>query len=152
MLRTFTLIIATLALLCGPHTLAASDGELHSASTGNIGITLNIAEPVSAQPLGDVSLTVDGDSASTLCLQSAMGNSFTVRALGDGPDHQLMLRSAASDLRYDVLFPKRSAVSKPGCEVGQTQTDLRVVMADRDALASSTRIYSGTLTLLFAPN
>jgi hypothetical protein len=173
--RTRAALIGALAVLAPP-AMAADQGAIDATSEGNLEVTLELPELVRISDLQDIDLgTFDGaalDGTDDVCVWSTT-RGYSITATGDGGGGAFTLTANTSDdfLDYAVEWaesagqtsgtPLTSGTSLGNLTTTATSTDCNggndtnatviVAVAEDDLAAVTADSYSGTLTLLVAP-
>jgi hypothetical protein len=170
-------LVAGCALsLCGP-AVAASQGSLGSTSTGSISISATVPGRVQISGLSDVVFgtvdpTVAASDAQNVCVWSnTVGRAYNVTATGSGASNAFLLSDGTNSLAYEVewadtsgqangtaftsgtaLASLASTATNPTCSSGPATTaSLIIKMTTADMQAALASSYTGTLTLVVAP-
>lgn len=178
--RRHVCAIGTALFLAVPSAaLAATQGSLGATSSGTVGISATIPARVQISGLSDFGFgTLDpGSAASTaknVCVWSNTGTKgYNVTATGDGTASAFTLSNGSTTLAYGVewagssgqstgtslttntaLTGLTSTATTPTCASGPATTASLIVKfstAQLQAAVGSATAYTGTLTLLVAP-
>ena len=170
--------IALASALAGAATgaLAANDGSLGPTSTGDLSVTLSIADRVQISGLDDIALGTYGGSGdltgtSQFCVyrngtglydltaSSLHADGTTFRA-SDGTDQIVYAVMVADDTDPTTGVEVGSGTPETGLQGSATSTDcggsdnasLQVTFAEAALQAAPTSAYSDTITVLVEPN
>lgn len=159
--------------------LAAADGTVGATSTGTVGISATVPGRVQISKLTDlvfgaVDPTADASKSENVCVWSnTSGRTYQITATGSGggAGKTFALTDGTTELPYSVewagtsgqtsgtalatgtaLTGLTSAATNPTCSAGPaTSASLIVKMAAADLQAAVASSYTGTLTLVVAP-
>lgn len=168
--KTVLLGAATAGL--GLSALAATDGTVGFNSTGTVDITLAVNDEVRISNLADINLGVFGgaDAVGTTdaCVYRNGTGAYRITATGSGAASAFSLTDGTNSVGYSVEFDDGTGAVAMGAStpmIGRTGADpasatcattgnnavvtTTVVATDAAALPAGT--YTGTLTLLVAP-
>lgn len=179
MLRIFrpSLMLACTALLVPGAANAATDGTLGATSTGSVGISATIPARARITKLTDIAFgTVDpliaASSSENVCVWSnTSGQGYSITATGSGSGSAFTLTDGSNTLNYSVEWagtsgaPSGTALTagtalggltttavNPTCSTGPATTaTLFVKMTAANLQAAVANAYTGTLTLVVAP-
>lgn len=172
-----SLLLASCALAIPGTSFAATQGSAGATSTGTVGISATVPGRVQISGLSDIAFgTVDpavaAASAEDVCVWSnTSGRGYTVTATGSGSSNAFALSDGTNSLAYAVewagtsgqsagtalvsgtaLGGLSSTATNPTCSSGPTATaSLIVKMTAADLQAAVASSYTGTLTLVVAP-
>lgn len=179
-MRDFTKIaLAPLAaaLIAPAPVGAATQGSLGATSNGTVSISAIVPGRVQISGLSDIAFgtvdpTVAASRAQDVCVWSNTGGrGYTVTATGSGAANAFALSDGTSSLGYNVewagaagqstgttlvsgsaLGGLTSTATSPTCSTGAAATaSLIVSMSAANLQAASASTYTGTLTLVVAP-
>ena len=170
-------LVAACALQIPSVAAAATDGTLGSTSSGSVSLSATVPGRVQISGLNDVAFgTVDPTAAASdaqnVCVWSnTSGRGYNITATGSGASNAFTLTDGTDALAYAVewadstgqlsgtaltagsaLTGLSSAAVNPTCSSGPATTAsliVRMTAADLQAAVAST--YTGTLTLVVAP-
>lgn len=157
--------------------VAASQGTLGATSTGSVDISATVPGRVQISGLSDVAFgTVDPSTAASdaqnVCVWSnTSGRGYSLTATGSGAANAFTLSDGTNDLAYAVEWADSSGQSagsaltpgttlgglastavSPTCSAGPAASaSLIVKLTTADMQAAVAGSYSGTLTLVVAP-
>ncbi|MEM7001858.1 MAG: hypothetical protein AAF529_13805 [Pseudomonadota bacterium] len=151
---------------------AANQGSNGFNSTGDLLITLNINDEVRISNLGDITLDFAGadiSDTSPACIYRNGGADYQVTATGDGAANAFTLTDGTNTIAYTVSFddgaadtPMASGTALARTNATGTDDDcvtnggnnatITVGVAAAAANSLPQAAYTGTLTLLVAPN
>jgi hypothetical protein len=172
-----SVLLACCALAMPGTSFAATDGSAGATSTGTVGISATVPGRVQISGLSDIAFgTVDpavaASSAEDVCVWSnTSGKGYTVTATGSGASNAFTLSDGTNSLVYGVewagssgqstgtalvsgtaLGGLSSSAANPTCSSGPAATaSLIVKMTAADLQAAVASSYTGTLTLVVAP-
>lgn len=151
-------------------SFAATDGTLGFSSTGDLDITLSVADEVRISGMTDIALTFNGadtTDTSDACIYRNTGIGYQITGTGDGALNAYELTDGTNTVPFSVTMDDGNTVATlpAGTPVGRTNADtleddcltagpnavLSVTVTAADALGLPASTYSGTLTLLVAP-
>ena len=170
-------MLAFIALCMGSPSLAATQGSTGATSTGTVSISATVPGRVRISGLSDIAFgTVDPAAAAAraedVCVWSnTSGRGYTVTATGSGASNAFTLSDGTGSLAYAVewagtsgqsagtalvsgtaLGGLSSTATNPTCSSGPAATaSLIVKMTAADLQAAAASSYTGTLTLVVAP-
>ena len=156
---------------------AATQGTIGSTSTGSVSVSATVPGRVQISGLSDVAFgTVDpttaASSAQNVCVWSnTSGRAYNINATGSGASNAFTLTDGTNTLAYAVewadstaqttgtaltsgtaLTGLASTATNPTCSAGPARTaSLIVKMTAADLQAAVASSYTGTLTLVVAP-
>ena len=167
--------IATASMLCATSAYAASQGSMGASSTGSLDITMDAPGMVRVSDFVDMSFdlaTWDGVSpygySDGICVWSNTGG-YNVTATGDGPAGSFEISFGGSRVPYSVtwadqvsaadplttavaLTTQQATVNSTTCNSGADNTaTVQVIFAATDLAMAIAGSYSGTLTVVVAP-
>jgi spore coat protein U-like protein len=168
---------ACCALALAGTSSAATQGSLGATSTGTVEVSATVPGRVQISGLSDIAFgTVDpavaAASAEDVCVWSnTSGKGYTVTATGSGASNAFSLSDGTNSLNYAVewagsagqstgtalvsgtaLGGLSSTATNPTCSSGPAASaSLIVKMAAADLQAAAASSYTGTLTLVVAP-
>ena len=168
---------ACCALAFAGTSSAATQGSLGGTSTGTVEVSATVPGRVQISGLSDIAFgTVDpaaaAASAEDVCVWSnTSGRAYTVTATGSGASNAFSLSDGSNSLNYAVewagtagqsagtalvsgtaLGGLSSTATNPTCSSGPAASaSLIVKMAAADLQAAAASSYTGTLTLVVAP-
>jgi ABC-type phosphate transport system substrate-binding protein len=147
--------LAIVPLMLATAAQAAGNGALGATSQGSVSIVASVAVRASVEGPADV--TFAGSSATSaanlraLCVSSnARLPRFHVAAIGSGPGGAFELSNGADVVRYSVKWPD-AVLQTCGSGPGSGGLELELHPGDL-ALAGAERPYTGSLTLILAPD
>jgi len=169
-------LVSVIALGNGWQALAATQGAVGSTSTGSVVITATVPNLVRISGLNDIALgtwsgTGDMTGSDSLCVWSTT-RKYAVTATGSGASSAFTLTSGGttpSTIAYTVQWADSSGASTgtamtAGTPVttrnttatsttcaGGTNATVLVRVAETDLAAAPAAAYTGTLTLVVAP-
>ncbi len=172
-----SVLLASCALAIPGTSFAATQGSAGATSTGTVSISATVPGRVQISGLSDIAFgTVDpaiaAASAEDVCVWSnTSGRGYTVTATGSGSSNAFALSDGTNSLTYAVewagtsgqsagtalvsgtaLGGLSSTATNPTCSSGPTATaSLIVKMTAADLQAAVASSYTGTLTLVVAP-
>jgi hypothetical protein len=170
-------LLACCALGTASPSFAATQGSAGATSTGTVGISATVPGRVQISGLSDIAFgTVDPASAAAsaedVCVWSnTSGRGYTVTATGSGAGNAFALSDGTNSLAYAVewagtsgqaagtalvsgtaLGGLSSTATNPTCSSGSAASaSLIVKMTAADLQAAVASSYTGTLTLVVAP-
>lgn len=170
-------IASVAALLIPAMAHASTQGSVGANSTGSVDISATVPGRVQISGLSDVAFgtvdpTIPASSAQNLCVWSnTSGRGYTITAAGSGPGSAFALSDGTNSLPYAVewsasagqssgsalaagapLSGLSSAATNPSCSSGPAASaSLIVKMTAADLQAAVASSYTGTLTLVVAP-
>lgn len=170
-------LLAACALLVPSVASAANQGTLGASSTGSVDISATVPGRVQISGLSDVAFgtvdpTVPASSAQDVCVWSnTSGRGYNITATGSGASSAFALTDGTNTLPYSVewaassgqssgsaltagttLGGLSSAATNPSCSAGPASSaSLVVKMSTADLQAAVASSYTGTLTLVVAP-
>jgi len=173
--RTRTVLIGAFAVLA-PAAMAADQGAIDATSEGNLEVTLELPELVRISDLQDIDLgTFAGaalDGTDDVCVWSTT-RAYSITATGDGGGGAFTLtgNTGGDFLAYTVEWAESAGQTSGTALTSGTSLDNRtttatstdcnggndnnatviVAVAEDDLAAVTADSYSGTLTLLVAP-
>ncbi|MEM6638801.1 MAG: hypothetical protein AAF610_02775 [Pseudomonadota bacterium] len=165
-------LAAALAMGLGSTALAATDGAVGFNSTGTVDITLAVNDEVRISNLTDINLGVfagaDAVGSTAACVYRNGTGAYRITATGSGAGGAFSLTDGTNSVNYAVEFDDGTGSLAMGTAtplIGRTGADpasatcattgnnatvtTTVAAADGAALPAGT--YTGTLTLLVAP-
>jgi hypothetical protein len=170
-----TLTVALLFTALPPGVFAAEQGDISdTTSTGTLDLTLEVPPLVRISDLEDIDLgTFDGVSmsgADDVCVWSTT-RAYTITASGDGGSFTLTGGTSGDTLAYSVewaesagatsgvqlasgaaLTGRTTTATSASCNGGNTPNAAVIVeVGDGDLAAAPADTYTGTLTLVVAP-
>jgi len=152
---------------------AATDGTVGSTSTGDLDINLVIPNLIQVSSMSDIDLgSWNGSGAKTgsdtICVYDNSGGNYNATFTGNGSGSAFTLSDGSHTIAYTVTYSDggiASAVTSGTALTGQTGADqssftcatgglngtitVEVPQANMEAAAANT--YSGTLTMVVAP-
>ena len=146
---------------------AANQGALSSTSTGDLDITLTVNDVVQISNLADITLNFTGGDVtgnSPACVFRNGGGDYDITATGSGAGGAFTIANGADTIAYSVdynsteltsgttLTGVSGAVSDLNCTTSGNNGSIDVDIAAADAAAVGSGSYTGTLTLVVAPN
>ncbi len=168
--RLGALLLAS-AVISSP-LFAATDGDQGSSSTGTTDISVTKQSEVKISGLNDIALTVQGDGSATgsttACIYRNGTGSYTVTASGSGAASAFALTDGNSGVMpYSVTFDDGSGAAaltkntaltgltnantlSSSCN-GGTNATIEVTVSTADFSSAPAGDYTGTLTLVIAP-
>ena len=169
-------LLGCYALVMPGTALAVTQGTLGSTSTGSVSITATVPGRVQIGGLTDIAFgTVDPSSAASqsedVCVWSNMsGRGYQVTATGSGASNAFTLTDGTNTLPYSVewagstgqssgtaltsgsaLTGLTSTALNPTCASGSKTASFFVKMNATSLQAAVASSYTGTLTLVVAP-
>ncbi len=167
-----TVLLAAAAAGLGSTALAATDGAVGFNSTGTVDITLNVNDEVRISNLADINLGVFGGAdavgSTDACVYRNGTGAYRITASGSGAAGAFTLTDGTNTVGYSVNYDDGTgalAMASATPMIGRTGADpssatcattgnnatvtTTVAAADGAALPAGT--YTGTLTLLVAP-
>lgn len=170
-------LIAVCALQAPAMAHAATQGSLGATSTGSVDISATVPGRVQISGLSDVAFgtvdpTVAASNAQNVCVWSnTSGRAYSITATGSGAANAFSLTDGANNLAYGVewsdasgqssgtalttaatLMGLTSTATNPTCSAGPASSaSLIVKMTAADLQAAVAGSYTGTLTLVVAP-
>lgn len=170
-------VAAVCALQISGVATAATQGTIGSTSTGSVSVSATIPGRVQISGLSDVAFgtvdpTVAASDAQNVCVWSnTPGRGYNITATGSGASNAFTMTDGANTLAYAVewadtsgqtsgsaltsataLTGLDSTATNPTCSAGPATTaSLIVKMAAADLQAAYASSYTGTLTLVVAP-
>lgn len=166
--------LVTAGLTISVGAFAATQGTVGATSTGDLDITVTINDGVRISNLTDVVTTFDGtnDIADTqsVCVYRNGTGLYAITATGDGGvgGNEFIIDTVAADeLDYTVQWndgtgavgmtsgtqltgQQNADVADPNCAGGDT-ANLTIGVLASDMVAAPSGVYTGTLTLVVAP-
>jgi spore coat protein U-like protein len=172
-----SVLFACCTLAMPATSFAATQGSVGATSTGTVGISATVPGRVQISGLNDIVFgTVDpavgAASAEDVCVWSnTSGKGYTVTATGSGASNAFSLSDGTNSLAYAVewagtagqstgtalisgtaLSGLSSTATNPTCSSGPAASaSLVVKMTAADLQAAVASSYTGTLTLVVAP-
>lgn len=154
---------------------AATQGTTGFTSTGDLDISLTVNEEVKISNLVDITLPVfngtDVSDTSDACIYRNGGGNYQITATGSGPANAFQLVDGGNTVSvnyavayddgtgFSALTSGSSLASSGASDIdddcvtdGADNATIQVTVAAADASALPADTYSGTLTLLVAPN
>ncbi len=152
---------------------AATQGSTGFTSTGDLDISLTVNDEVKISNLVDINLApfsgTDVTGTSDACIYANGGGEYQITATGSGAANAFQLTDGTNSVNYSVSYDDGTGASSLASGVALLRTnaaeddddcvtlgddnatiDVTVAAADASVLPAAT--YSGTLTLLVAPN
>ncbi|MGI9328635.1 MAG: hypothetical protein ACR2PZ_25695 [Pseudomonadales bacterium] len=160
-----------IALLLSVEGWSATNGEMGPTSTGSLQITLRVEPSVRISALQDMAISTAADQRgeSPACIHASPGGSYQLSFSGSGQDQNFDLHSSEERVRYQVHYDDghRTLAASPGmpllglqgadpvspnCDTTGHNGRVIVEMAEPGQRDTPAGLYTGTLTLLIAPD
>lgn len=174
-LRHVLLIVAlgTSSVLGSLNASAATNGSTGYTSTGTVEIRLLVPAKVRISQLNDIALTalpgVDSGGSTSACIYRSGAGNYQITGVGSGSNGAFELADGSTTVPYQVSFndAASSAQLSPGIALGgqvgadisstdcaTTGTNARIDVHIPEPVTQTlpSNIYSGTLTLVVAPD
>lgn len=167
-IRNIALGSALAAISTG--SFAATRGTVGFTSTGDLDITLVVADEVRISGLQDLTLNFSGTdetATSDACIYRNSGTAYQITGTGDGAGNAYELTDGTNVVPFSVSIddgatsvslPPGSAVTRSNADQAETDcftagpnAQISVTVTAANALALLAASYLGTLTLLVAP-
>jgi len=164
--------IVALGLLSGS-VIAANDGSLGVTSTGDLTITLDIANLVRVSNLNDINLGIYAGGgaglagADTFCVYRNGAGNYNINMTGDGTASAFTLANGANTVAYSVDFVNgatTTGMATGTALAGQTgantvsdtcggadNVSVNVAVSNAALASAPAGNYSGVLTMVVAP-
>jgi len=152
---------------------AATQGTTGFTSSGDLDISLTVNDEVKISNLVDINLPpfggTDVTGTSDACIYRNGGGDYLITATGSGAANAFQLTDGTNSVNYSVNYDDGTGSSSLASGVALSRTNaaeddddcvtfgadnatIDVTVAAADASALPAAVYSGTLTLLVAPN
>lgn len=167
------LVTGGIAAALASGAFAATDGVPGFSSTGTLDISITVDDEVRISNLGDIVLGtfagVDASGTSAACIYRNSATTYQITASGNGTANAFTLTDGTGTVGYSVTYADgatvadsmSSGIALVGQDGADTDVDcaatgnnalIGVTVAAADAAALPAGSYSGTLTLVVAPN
>lgn len=167
------LVTGGIAAALASGAFAATDGVPGFSSTGTLDISITVDDEVRISNLGDIILGtfagVDASGTSAACIYRNSATTYQITASGNGTANAFTLTDGTGVVGYSVTYADAAAtpvsmssgIALTGQDGADTDVDcagtgnnaqIAVTVAAADAAALPAGNYSGTLTLVVAPN
>lgn len=167
-----TTLIKTLAatgiLAVSSGAMAASDGTAGATSTGTAEVSVTIADIVQISDMNDFAFgnysgTGNLSDTDDVCIYRNGTGDYTVTATGSGTGNAFTMTDSTDTIAYSVsldgtALTAGTSVNQSGADAssadcgGTPNKTLAVSISEADLQAAQAGSYTGTLTLLVAPN
>ena len=168
-------LVAGILMVAGNSALAATQGTAGATSTGDLTITADVTYQVQISGLSDMTVDYAGwdgisdlTTSESVCVWSnANGGHYNITATGSGSSRAFEITGPDGTLPYAVewtgggaataLTATTAAAGMTGanhgktCSSGGPTANLDVIISAANLSAASAGTYTGTLTLLVAP-
>lgn len=167
------LVTGGIAALLASGAYAAVDGVPGFSSTGTLDISITVDDEVRISNLGDILLGTfagtDATGSSAACIYRNSATTYQITASGDGTANAFTLSDGTGTVPYSVTYADASATpvsvasgialtgqdgadTDVDCAVTGNNASIGVTVSAADAAALPAGNYTGTLTLVVAPN